>query len=316
LLRPRLFGRAVTAARAEALRSRIQRGPPLLLDAAMGTELERRGAVTVLPLWSAAALLDAPRIVFDIHAADTAAGADVLTANTFRTHARSLARAGLDGQSELLTWRAVSLAREAADLAAEPPFVVGSLSPLEDCYRPDLVPDDVALDREHALQAEALAAAEVDGILLETHNTVREIAAAARAAAATRLPVIVSVMTDGMGRLLSGETIEDVVRALSPIGPDAFAINCVPARFLESDLARLAAAAPGAPLGAYGNVGQPRAGGEPGELPDPEEYGRLAERWLSLGARIVGGCCGTGPAYTARLREMLGPRRPEPAITR
>jgi enediyne biosynthesis protein CalE2 len=306
----------MTADRAEALRARIQRGPSLLLDAAMGTELERRGAVSVLPLWSAGALLDAPRIVFDIHAADTAAGADVLTANTFRTHARSLAKAGLGEQSELLTWRAVSLAREAADIATEPPFVVGSLSPLEDCYRPDLVPDDAALDREHALQAQALAAAEVDGILLETHNTVREIAAAARAARATGLPVIVSMTTDGTGRLLSGETIDDVVRALSSIEPDAFAINCVPARFLEGDLARLAAAAPGAPLGAYGNVGQPRAGGQPGDLPEPGEYATLAARWVSLGARIVGGCCGTGPAYTARLRETLGSRRPETTFTR
>jgi S-methylmethionine-dependent homocysteine/selenocysteine methylase len=285
------------------LRRRIREGPLLILDAAMGTELERRGAAGALPLWSAAALLDAPRTVFDIHAADTAAGADILTANTFRTHRRTLARAGLGDQSELLTWRAVSLAREAADISSTPPFVVGSLSPLEDCYRPDLVPGVADLDREHGLQAEALAAAQVDGILLETHNTVRELAAAARAARATGLPVIASFMTDGLGRLLSGEPIEDVVRALAGLEPDALAINCVPARFLESDLARLAAAAPGVPLGAYGNVGQPRADGST-ERPDPEEYAGLAIGWVSAGARIVGGCCGTGPDYTTALRKL------------
>ncbi|HEY6050429.1 MAG TPA: homocysteine S-methyltransferase family protein, partial [Thermoanaerobaculia bacterium] len=289
--------------RTEELRERIRKGPALVLDAAMGTELERRGAAGALPLWSAAALLDAPRTVFDIHAADAAAGADILTANTFRTHRRSLARAGLGDQSELLSWRAVSLAREAADISSAPPFVVGSLSPLEDCYRPDLVPDDADLDREHALQAESLAAAGVDGILLETHNTVRELAAAARAAGATGLPVIASFMTDGAGRLLSGELIEDVVRALAGLEPDALAINCVPARFVEGDLARLAAAAPGVPLGAYGNVGQPRPDGS-AERPDAAEYAELARRWIAAGARIVGGCCGTGPEYTASARDL------------
>ncbi|HEY6146803.1 MAG TPA: homocysteine S-methyltransferase family protein, partial [Thermoanaerobaculia bacterium] len=274
--------------RPEELRHRIREGPALLLDAAMGTELERRGAAGAMPLWSAAALLDAPRTVFDIHAADAAAGADILTANTFRTHRRSLARAGLGDQSELLSWRAVSLAREAADLSSAPPFVVGSLSPLEDCYRPDLVPGDDDLDREHGLQAQALAAAEVDGILLETHNTVRELAAAARAARATELPVIASFMTDGAGRLLSGELIEDVVRALAGLELDALAINCVPARFVEGDLVRLAAAAGGLPVGAYGNVGQPGADGS-AERPDAGEYAKLALRWIAAGARIVGG---------------------------
>jgi homocysteine S-methyltransferase len=284
----------------------------------MGTELERRGAAGALPLWSAAALLDAPRTVFDTHASDSAAGADILTANTFRTHRRSLAKAGLGDQSELLTWRAVSLAREAADISSVPPFVVGSLSPLEDCYRPDLVPRDADLDREHELQAAALAAAQVDGILLETHNTVRELAAAARAALATGLPVIASMVTDGAGRLLSGEPIEDAARVLFELEPDALAINCVPARLLEGDLAILAAAAPGVPLGAYGNVGQPRPDGTlaVAERPGPDEYGEYASRWVSAGARIVGGCCGTGPAYTAKLRELLGPIRAEQTLTR
>jgi S-methylmethionine-dependent homocysteine/selenocysteine methylase len=282
----------------------------------MGTELERRGAAGALPLWSAAALLDAPRTVFDTHASDSAAGADILTANTFRTHRRSLAKAGLGDQSELLTWRAVSLAREAADISSVPPFVVGSLSPLEDCYRPDLVPRDADLDREHELQAAALAAAQVDGILLETHNTVRELAAAARAALATGLPVIASMVTDGAGRLLSGEPIEDAARVLFELEPDALAINCVPARLLEGDLAILAAAAPGVPLGAYGNVGQPRGDGTSVERPGPDEYGEYASRWVSAGARIVGGCCGTGPAYTAKLRELLGPIRAEQTLTR
>ena len=181
----------------EGLRARIREGAPILLDAAMGTQLERNGAPARLPLWSARALMENPELVLAIHRAEAAAGAEILTANTFRTHRRTLAREGLEARSAELTRMAVALAREAARGAGRPVFVVGSLSPLEDCYRPDLTPDGEALEREHAMQAESLAAAGVDGIFVETQNTVREMAAATRWAKATGLPVIASMITDG-----------------------------------------------------------------------------------------------------------------------
>ena len=298
--------------RPSELRDRIRKGPPLLLDAAMGTELERRGASTRLPLWSARALLECPELVLAIHREEVAAGAEILTANTFRTHRRTLAREGLEERSAELTRTAVSLAREAAREAGRGVFVVGSLSPLEDCYRPDLTPPGEAIEREQALQAQCLAAAGVDGVLVETQNTVRELAAAARWARATGLPVIASMITDGRGRLLSGEPIEGAVGSLASLRVEALSINCVPAGNLSGDLQRLARAAPGVPLGAYGNLGPPS--GEEGtayaEEISPTDYARLAREWLDAGARIIGGCCGTTPAHTAALRELLdGPSR-------
>jgi S-methylmethionine-dependent homocysteine/selenocysteine methylase len=286
-------------------RERVASGPPLLLDAAMGTELQRREANTALPLWSARPLVDDPELVWTIHGDEVAAGADILTADTFRTHARSLAKGGLAARAAELSALAVRLAHQAAATPGREAFVAGSLSPLEDCYRPDLVPDDAALANEHGAQARFLAEAGVDLILCETHNTIREAVAAARAAKATGLPVVVSLVTDGAGRLLSGEPIEDAAAALLSVGVDALGINCVPARRLGDDLARLAAASPGRPLAAYGNLGLPTDG--PGwrfaeDLP-PEDYAREAVGWLDLGARIVGGCCGTTPAHTRALRE-------------
>ena len=270
----------------------------------MGTELQRRGADTRLPLWSARSLVEEPELVREIHREEVEAGADVLTANTFRTHRRTLEKGGLGERSRELTALAVRLAREAGEEGCREVFVAGSLSPLEDCYRPDLVPDDAALDREHREQTESLAAVGADLILLETHNTVRELVAAARAAKATGLPFVASMVTDGAGRLLSGERIEDAVRALEPLDPDAISINCVPAGKLSGDLARLAAAAPGIPLAAYGNLGLPAGdhGWAFSEELSPSEYAGLARDWLARGARMVGGCCGTTPAHTAALR--------------
>jgi len=298
-------------------RERLASGRPLVLDAAMGTELQRRETSTALPLWSARPLLDDPEIVWTIHGDEVAAGADVLTADTFRTHARTLGKAGLADRAGELTALAVRLAHQAAAAPGREVFVAGSLSPLEDCYRPDLAPDDAALAREHGAQARFLADAGVDLILAETHNSVREAAAAARAAKATGLPFVVSLVTDGAGRLLSGETIGEAAAVLAPLEPDALGINCVPAARLAGDLALLAAALPRMPLSAYGNLGLPADG--PGwaftEELDPGDYAREAGRWLALGARLVGGCCGTTPAFTRAVRSIVeggSPPHPRP----
>ena len=152
---------------------RLTRGAPLLLDGATGTELERRGVATPLPLWSAPALFEAPEVLAAIHSDYAAAGVEVLTANTFRTQRRTLARGGWGDRAEQATQRAVEIARGAATRAAARPFVVGSAPPLEDCYRPDLVPDAESLAREHAEHAIHLAGAGVDAALVETMNTVR-----------------------------------------------------------------------------------------------------------------------------------------------
>ena len=296
---------------------RLRFGPPLLLDAAMGTELQRRDANTALPLWSARALIDDPELVWTIHGDDVAEGADIVTANTFRTHARTLAKAGLEARAGELSALAVRLAHQAASAPGREIFVAGSLSPLEDCYRPDLVPEQDAVEREHRAQARFLAEAGVDLILAETHNTIREAAAAVRAANAAGVPVVVSLVTDGAGRLLSGETLEDAAAALVPLSPDAVGINCVPAARLAMDLARLAAALPGWPLAAYGNLGIPAdgSGWSFTEELAPGNYAAQASHWITLGTRIVGGCCGTTAEHTRALRGRLDAHRSAPAAS-
>ena len=190
---------------------RIAAGPVLLLDGATGTELERRGVRASLPLWSAHALVHDPESVRRVHSDYVAAGADLLTANTFRTQRRTLARDGLGERAAELTARAVSLARIAAgDRAA----VLGSAPPLEDCFSPERVPDTDALAREHAEHARNLATAGADGVLVETMNTVREAAAAARAARDVGLPVLVSFTCWEGAHLLSREPLAEAIEAV------------------------------------------------------------------------------------------------------
>jgi S-methylmethionine-dependent homocysteine/selenocysteine methylase len=296
----------------------------LLLDGATGTELQRRGVDTSLPLWSARALLEASatRVLRAIHADYIAAGADIITTNTFRTHRRTLTRAGLGERTQELTHFAVRIAREVAQQADRKIFVAGSISPLEDCYSPELVPPDGELWIEHAEMARDLAQAGCDLLLVETMNTVREAVIAARCAVVTGLPVCVSFVVGPKGLppdqvipsseattdrlLLSGESIDEAVQAVQPVRPAVILMNCVPLLFIDRAFEELRAAHHG-PIGLYANVGHAddQVGWTLTDDVRPEAYARQAQRWIEHGAIVVGGCCGTTPDHIAALRKVM-----------
>ena len=286
----------------------------ILLDGATGTELNRRGVGTDLPLWSAAALVEAPAALRQVHRDYLLAGAEIVTANTFRTHRRSLERGGLGGEAASLTRLAVELARAAVGegTLAQTAYVAGSMAPLEDCYSPELVPPQDACEREHAEMAANLAASGVDLILVETMNTVREARAAVQAARATGLPVLASFVCRSDGRLFSGERVAEAVAAIGALGVAGLLINCTPSTTIHEPFGELqeAAAALPAPVavrGLYANIGHTNDidGWTSTTDVTPLEYARLAGGWLRQGANLVGGCCGTKPAHIAALRAML-----------
>jgi S-methylmethionine-dependent homocysteine/selenocysteine methylase len=280
---------------------------PLLLDGATGTELEAMGIDSRLPLWSARALLEAPDSVRSVHQRYADAGARLLTANSFRTQRRTLDAAGVGDQYFALTELAVRLARQGAQAAGSDALVAGSAPPLEDCYHPERVPDEGALQREHAEHAAALARAGADCILVETMNTVREARAAADAAAQTGLPLLVSFVSWEAGRLLSGEPLREGLDAVAEYSPAALLVNCLPPSAVAPALAELRRR-PEA-FGVYANLGGPVAGGDglQREALTPEQFADHALDWVGRGARIVGGCCGTTPAHIAQIhRRMVG----------
>jgi S-methylmethionine-dependent homocysteine/selenocysteine methylase len=299
---------------ARPLASLLAQRRVLILDGAIGTELERRGMDTGLPLWSARVLLDAPDVLLQIHRAHLEAGSDIIAANTWRTTPRTFRRAGLTDQSGVLTSRAVAIAHHARMFHPERTVLVaGSMGPLEDCYRPDLVPPDAELRKEHAEHARRLADAGVDLIMLETFGTVRESRIACEAALATGKEVIISFLCRGDGRLYSGEPLADAVSATAALPVAGLSINCAPARSLArllDDLRHEVSVhrTDGLDcLAVYGNVG--REGGEMDEefvtAVSPAEYGALALSWAGHGARIIGGCCGTTREHIAAVRDAL-----------
>lgn len=299
----------------DAFRTFLASDDNIVLDSAMGTELNRRGVRTELPLWSTIALMEAPDVVRKIHYDNIEAGARIITTNTFRTSVRTLAKAGLGPKASRLTARAVNLASVARKGAAGDGiadegevFIAGSVAPLEDCYSPEMAP---ALDdarKEHTLMAEALAAAGVDLLLVETMSTLAEASGAVEVAVATGLPVIASFTLSPEGRILDGSGLEEAVGALESLGVDALLLNCFPAQAMD-DAAKRLKGLTALPVGAYANMGIPDdvEGWEAKGVLTPEDYTTHVERWLDYGVRIVGGCCGTGPEHIRAIAGTLVP---------
>jgi S-methylmethionine-dependent homocysteine/selenocysteine methylase len=277
----------------------------LLLDGATGTELNRRGIDTGLPLWSANALTTdvGLNVLRQVHLDYLNAGADIITTNTFRTNRRALAGRGFSACE--LTLRAVTTAREAIAEFGKPAIVAGSLSALEDCYRPDLVPPDDECLAEHSERIQHLVDGRVDLLLIETMNSIREAAIAAKIATATGLPTWVTFVCDNKGRILSGESLTHAADMLMPLGVKALGVNCMPAHNLAQPLTELRdICGENFLLMAYGNIG--RVDDEQGwintDSTDPEVYLRYAQTWS---AQIIGACCGSTPEHIRKLKQGL-----------
>jgi homocysteine S-methyltransferase len=275
-----------------------------ILDGAMGTELERRGYTTSLPLWSALANLDAAQIIAQIHDDYISAGADIITTNTFRTTTHTLGKRKIADHARYLTKSAVSIAQASASRAERDIIIAGSLAPLEDCYSPELVPSEEIIHAVYTDQITILIESGVDVILCETMINHAEILIAARICKERHFPFLLS-FTSQDDALLDGTDLKEMIVEANKYQPMALLLNCRSTDEITAGLQVLANSFDGL-TGAYGNG--------PGH-PDLEVGWRIAEgavagyvnaakQWYELGARIIGGCCGTTPQHIEGLAEL------------
>lgn len=277
-----------------------------LLDGAMGTELQKRGACVDLPLWSAHALLENPDLVYEIHRDYLLSGADVITTNTFRTHRRSLDKGGLGHYAKTLTESAVKLAidaRKDMDVSAR---IAGSISPLEDCYRPDLSPG--ASEDEFREIADVLAESGCDFLLIETMNNITELSSALRACYKTGIEYWASVnpSNDDASKLLSGESVLEAMQVCEGEGAVIFLVNCAGMKVIEDAIKNIAKSCT-IPFGGYANNGVPDEvkGWRFTDEVSGEEFSEHCKRLLEMGAAVIGGCCGMSPYHIKWARRFI-----------
>ncbi|ONI76332.1 homocysteine methyltransferase [Actinosynnema sp. ALI-1.44] len=282
------------------------------LDGGLATELQRAGVTLREPWWTTGVLrveTDRRRLS-DIHQRYLAAGAQVITANTFRTNLRTLRQTDLDPAGQAwMVHAAIGVAMAARNLAGTGRTrIVASVAPVEDCYRPDLVPSDEELRAEHAWLATELSRSGVQHVLIETMNTTREALIALEEAQKTGMRAWVSFVCDDEFSLLSGESLAAAATAVERAGADAVLVNCAPLAQTEGSI-RVLRDAVSLPVGAYPNLedrsGSPRWQHVERVFPvavEPPAFAETAHRWhTELGARIIGGCCGSTPDHIAAL---------------
>ncbi len=293
------------------IHDKLTRGETVILDGAIGTEILRRNVT-----WADHQLSNKPEFVRGIHEDYIRAGADVLSTNSFQlcrralnnhfrddSHRHHIGAKDLDQRANKLLAASVHLARQAREhvAAKRPVAVAAAVTTLEWCFRPDLAPSVEQARNEYKEILQTVKDAGADMVLLETVNSIAEARVAAEVAKSLGLPIWVAFVCDENGQLFTGETMAAAAAALEPASVDAILLNCAPPNDISAGMKELAPSAH-VPIGGYAHIGRfdPPEWMFTDEYPPPK-YRDAAAQWKQMGARILGGCCGTTPDHIAAL---------------
>ena len=281
----------------------------VLLDGGMGTQLQTRGLQPGQKPELAA--LEMPDTLTAIHADYARAGADILLANTFGANAKKLA--GCPCTVEQVVSASIACARSAA--AETGALVALDIGPLGELLVPagTLRFEDAYAEFAQVIRAGAAAGADL--VFLETMTDLYELKAAILAAKENcALPVFTSMSFESRGRTFTGCTVESYAVTAAGLGADAVGINCSlgPKEILPF-AQRLCRSVPaGVPVFVKPNAGLPNPDGSYNL--NAEEFAAEMKAYASIGVSMVGGCCGTTPAFIAKLRETFAPLVPAEKI--
>jgi methionine synthase / methylenetetrahydrofolate reductase(NADPH) len=266
---------------------RLAAGAPIVADGGMGALLA--SAVDRLRC-PEEANLKAPEAVLDVHLGYIRAGAELIETNTFGASRAKLAEHFLEDEFERINEAAVKLAREAREVSGKEVFIAGSLGPGGD----------------YAEQARVLEGRGVELFFVETFSDLDDLERAIAAlSSVSSLPIVALMSFDSAGDTLAGVSAEQAAARLRTLDVAAFGANhgAGPTAALRA----LSEMQVGAPLAALPNVGLASMSGKRIVFPHatPEYFGEFAAQARALGARIIGGCCGTTPAQISAIRAAI-----------
>jgi methionine synthase I (cobalamin-dependent)/5,10-methylenetetrahydrofolate reductase len=290
---------------------RLESGPVVVADGGTGALLSAAVPRLRCP---EEANLKAPEAVVGVHLGFIRAGAELIETNTFGANRRKLSAQYLDDRLQEILERGVKLAREAREVSGADVFIAGSVGPLGDLEGSRDAEDGYEVFCEQARHLESRG---VDLFIVETFFELEELETAIRAVrSVSTLPIIAQLTFDEDAQTLAGVSANEAIKRLKDAGVAAIGANCGvgPAAALAA-VAEMAGGGDGVALTAQPNVGLPsRSGGRliyPNATPD--YFAEFAAQARDLGARVIGGCCGTTPAQIAAIREALEERR-EPGV--
>lgn len=279
---------------------------PVITDGALGTELQARGLKPgELPdLWN----LTRPELVKQVIHAYVEAGSQVVLTATFRSNRITLSQHGLAEKGAELNRRGVEIARCAAKGRA---VVFGSMGPSGKL----LFSGEVSSEEVSSAffeQANAMAEAGADGIVVETMSDLEEAKLATEAAARTGLPVVACMVFDSgrnKDRTMMGNTPEEAARELAAAGAVVVGANCGQGITGYIPICRRLRAATDLPVWIKPNAGLPElVDGRTIYRTNPVEFAAHVPAMVEGGANFIGGCCGTNPDFIRAIAAILRTR--------
>ncbi len=279
----------------------------LYCDGGMGSLLQAAGlAAGELPeRWN----LSHAEVITDVHRKYLAAGADIMTTNTFGANRLKYDK---DGELKAIVEAAIANARKAVDEAGRG-YVALDLGPTGKLLKPL---GDLPFETAVSLYKEVVsigAAAGADLVLIETMSDSYELKAAVLAAkeaginpkTGERLPIFATVIYDEKGKLLTGGNVESTVALLEGLGVDVLGVNCglgpEQMKGIVKDILKVSST----PILVNPNAGLPRSeNGKTVYDVDPKDFAAVMEEIVKMGAVITGGCCGTTPDHIHAMVEL------------
>ena len=291
----------------DSLRQTLARRP-LLGDGGTGTQLQSMGLAPGAcgELWN----VQEPDRIRELHRRYLAAGADLLTTNTFGGNSFVLGNHGAAARARELN---LAGARLACEIAGQAAWVLGDVGPFGGMLEPLGDTTEADAERAFAEQAAALLEGGADAILVEAMSDPAEMTVAIRAARGAGAKFVIATYafqksTVGL-RTMMGTTVADAVAAALAAGADVVGANCGTELSLadyEKLTSELVAAARGTPVMVQPNAGSPvLRDGRISYAESAAQFAAAAPRLLAAGARIVGGCCGSTPEHIAAMRPLV-----------
>jgi methionine synthase I (cobalamin-dependent)/5,10-methylenetetrahydrofolate reductase len=277
---------------------RLETGPVIVGDGGMGALLSAAVPRLRTP---EEANLRAPEAVVSLHVSFINAGADLIETNTFGANRRKLSHHFLEDDLEKINSAGVKLARDAREVTARDVFIAGSIGPLGE-------PTASRLRRDlFAEQAAVLEGRGADLFMIETFYDLDEAVDAVEAVrSVSSLPIVALLTFDETAETLAGVTAAEAAERLTDL--DVAAIGANHGAGLLAALAALEQMGKdGKPLAALPNVGLASLAGGRVIYPHatPEYFAEFAAHARDLGAKVIGGCCGTTPAEISAIRSAV-----------
>lgn len=277
----------------------------VLLDGATGSCLRAKAGNIPANVCMEDWICSNPEFLMDLQKEYEEAGSQIVYAPSFSANRISLKKHGLENEVERLNSSLVEISRKAVGSGV---LVAGDLTTTGELLEPLGEMEEEELFEVYCQQIRALAEAGADLLVAETMLCVAETEVAVKAAAEVcDLPVMCTLTVSENGRALFGGTAVEAVETLQELGAAAVGVNCsVGPEQLEKIVADMKAAAK-VPVIAKPNAGLPKTDAEGKIYYDmqPEHFASSVMKLVDAGAGIVGGCCGTGPAYIAELAKLI-----------